>query len=113
MPYIYKPKPKRDYTKREKTKAVYDNIYNTGRWRKLRAGHLLEHPLCEMCQREGKVTPATDVHHVREISHGDTLEDMLQLGFDPTNLMSLCEDCHNRLHGQKRTKKNDPVGVVF
>jgi 5-methylcytosine-specific restriction protein A len=33
-------------------------------WRKARAGYLREHPLCRMCQEQGRVTAATVVDHI-------------------------------------------------
>ena len=48
MPTIYKPK-KRE----QKSNNMYDDarrkIYNSERWRKLRAWKMVNNPLCEVC----------------------------------------------------------------
>lgn len=59
------------------------------RWRKLRALFLQAHPLCELCQREGRYVEATEVHHIRPLSMGGTN--------DFGNLMALCKPCHSRI----------------
>ena len=48
------------------------------------------HPLCEMCLKEGRLTPVEEVHHILPISQGG---DHRQ-----SNLMSLCQSCHTKLH---------------
>ena len=58
-------------------------------WRKIRARFLNLHPLCELCKREGKLTVATEVHHVLPLGHGGTN--------DEGNLMPLCKPCHSRI----------------
>lgn len=97
--------PKKSYPKREKAKEIYDNIYNTALWRSIRSAYLMEHPLCELCEQQGKTTPASEVHHVREISTGNTVEEMKEIGFDYSNLCALCDDCHTRLHAEKHRKQ--------
>lgn len=104
MPTINKPK-KKTSVKREKAKAIYDNVYNTSLWRSLRQSYLMEHPLCEVCLQEGKTTPATDVHHKTEISQGETIQEMQELGFNYSNLMSMCEYHHTQLHAEKHRKQ--------
>ncbi|WP_368875625.1 HNH endonuclease signature motif containing protein, partial [Proteus penneri] len=39
------------------------NVYG-GRWAKVRLVFLNEHPLCVMCQEQGRVTAATVVDHI-------------------------------------------------
>jgi 5-methylcytosine-specific restriction protein A len=60
------------------------------RWQKIRAAFLSAHPLCELCKRAGRLTPATLVHHKRKVVDGGTDAD--------ENLMALCDTCHSRLH---------------
>lgn len=59
-------------------------------WVKIRAVYVSEHPLCEMCLKDGKVTPVEEVHHILPVSRGGTN--------DTENLMSLCRSCHNKIH---------------
>ncbi|WP_141304364.1 HNH endonuclease [Moorella sp. E306M] len=64
------------------------------RWQKVREMYLRQHPLCEMCEREGRVTPATMVHHKQPIRHGGEVLNM-------ENLMAVCRACHDRIHSKK------------
>lgn len=59
-------------------------------WRKARDRHAREHPLCEKCFAEGRVTLMDEVHHIVPVSRGGTHED--------SNLMSLCRSCHTKIH---------------
>nr|WP_249309140.1 HNH endonuclease signature motif containing protein [Ralstonia insidiosa] len=64
-------------------------LYGTKRWFQLRHRQLSAHPLCSMCQKLGKTTPATVADH--KVPHrGDET-----LFFDPDNLDSLCKPCHD------------------
>ena len=96
--------PKKSYPKRDKAKQIYDNVYNTTLWRSIRSAYLMEHPLCQTCLNEGKTTPSTVVHHIFEISNGDTVEQMQEIGFDYTNLMALCDYHHTEIHAEKHRR---------
>lgn len=90
-------------TKRRKDKERQYNasrparheFYATSDWRRLRDWYRARHPLCEECQRQGRVTAAELVHHKSEISEGGE-------PLDVDNLESLCRSCHSRLHGVSR-----------
>ena len=58
--------------------------------REFKHRYAAEHPLCEMCLKEGRLTPVEEVHHILPISQGG---DHRQ-----SNLMSLCQSCHTKLH---------------
>ena len=58
-------------------------------WKRIRDRYIKEHPLCEECRRQGRLTPAEEVHHVLPLSHGGTNS--------MDNLMSLCTSCHSRI----------------
>jgi 5-methylcytosine-specific restriction protein A len=60
------------------------------RWQKIRERQFAQHPWCEMCLKDGRHIPATDVHHV--IRHGGDIN-----LFYTSPLMSLCHECHSRL----------------
>jgi len=58
-------------------------------WRKRRSLYISRHPLCELCEAAGRLTPATVVHHRIPVDQsGSDHED---------NLQSLCVSCHNGL----------------
>lgn len=63
--------------------------YHTPAWRRARLLALQrDHYLCQECLRQGKVTHATEVHHIKP------LKDYPELGLEVSNLESLCWQCH-------------------
>jgi 5-methylcytosine-specific restriction endonuclease McrA len=64
------------------------------KWRKLRARKLDDEPRCERCLPKGRVTVATEVHHVVPISRGGEK-------YDYDNLQSVCGPCQDQAHGAK------------
>ena len=66
------------------------------------------HPLCENCLLNGKITSATEVHHKQIILSGKTDTDRYALTLDSNNIMSVCKDCHTRMH--KYARKN---GITY
>jgi 5-methylcytosine-specific restriction protein A len=77
----------RDY-ERYKRDAGTAKRYNA-EWRKVRTRYIAAHPLCKMCEKEGRFTPAEQIHHIIPLKDGGTN--------DFTNLMSVCKSCHNRI----------------
>ena len=57
-------------------------------WKRIRDSYIAEHPLCEQCQRDGKLTPAEEVHHIQPLALGGSN--------DKTNLQLLCPTCNLR-----------------
>lgn len=70
-------------------RPLMSKFYKKGCWKNLSAAYRREHPLCEQCAKEGRITPADVVDHIREISDGGALMDW-------ENLQSLCHSCHNK-----------------
>ena len=95
-------KPKKNYKPNPDTKeaVIKKEIYNTQQWKNLRKSMLMIHPLCQNCLRQ----LATDVHHIKEISTGETLEEMKELAFNSGNLICLCKKCHSEMHKNKKKK---------
>lgn len=60
------------------------------RWERARLGFLRKHPLCVMCEREGLITPASVVDHIRP-HRGDKA-----LFWDQGNWQPLCKPHHDR-----------------
>ena len=58
-------------------------------WKRIRDRYIKAHPLCEECQKQGKLTPAEEVHHILPLSKGGNS--------NAENLMSLCKACHSRI----------------
>lgn len=59
------------------------------KWRQARAGYLMAHPLCVYCKRDGRVTAASVVDHIKP-HRGD-----MALFWNRTNWQSLCAQCHS------------------
>ena len=59
-------------------------------WKRIRDRYAAEHPLCEQCLKEGRLTPVQEVHHILPVSKGGT--------HARENLMSLCQSCHTKIH---------------
>ncbi len=71
-------------------------------WQRARKAYLLAHPLCVMCQEEGRTTPAEVVDHV--IPHkGDP-----DLFWDQENWQALCKRHHDA--AKQMEDKGDVIG---
>ena len=92
---IEKEKNTRYEKARSKESAqIYDRT-----WQKVRLAYLKRNPLCEECLKQDRVTPAVLVHHI------ENARDNPELRLDPNNLMSLCNRCHEDIHGKDRFKR--------
>jgi 5-methylcytosine-specific restriction endonuclease McrA len=67
------------------------------RWQRAREQHLAQHPLCVMCQAEGRVTAATVVDHITPHRGNEALF------WDRSNWQSLCASHHS---GEKQREEN-------
>lgn len=97
MPTI---RPK-DYKKKTRKENISQKYYNKTAWKVLRNSFIHDHPLCQLCLQEGKVTPAEHVHHKVPFLTGTTEGDRLKLLLDQDNLMSLCRKCHILVHKKR------------
>ena len=98
------------------TKCIRENIhrfYTWGKWKALREQVLkLDKYECQLCKKRGKYTKATTVHHVNYVKkHPDkALEIWYSFrGEKRRNLISLCHDCHEEVHGYRKPKKKEPL----
>ena len=78
----------RQYDRYSRDKAAR-KLYASSEWKRIRARFLAAHPLCEQCRKEGRLTKATEVHHILPLRRGGT--------HDESNLMPLCKPCHSRI----------------
>lgn len=90
----YNPTRERNDLDRKKRQKIYQNPL----WKRLRDAHLREHPLCEVCELEGRVTLAEHCHHLRSFTEGRNELEQKTLAFDPRNLISVCPLCHWEIH---------------
>ena len=62
-------------------------------WKRIRDRYVQEHPLCELCQAEGRLVPTQEVHHKLPLSEGGT--------HARENLIALCQSCHSKIHAER------------
>jgi 5-methylcytosine-specific restriction protein A len=77
-------------------KRLYQGIYNTPRWKKLRKLKLQNNSVCEKCWERGRVTPTAEIHHIVPF-----ISD-IDLAYDYDNLVALCVECHKEAHKKLR-----------
>lgn len=58
-------------------------------WKRIRDRYINAHPLCEQCKKNGTLTLAEEVHHIKPLSQGGSNAD--------DNLISLCKSCHSKI----------------
>lgn len=81
-------------------RQLRQKAYQNTAWRKERDTYLHEHPLCEECLKNGKITPAQDIHHKKSpFKNGEINWNLL---YDENNLMSLCKECHGNIHAAQQ-----------
>ena len=80
----------------------YHRIITSYKWQMKRLRYLGGHPLCEICEQEGRTKLAEEVHHVIPIESASSYDGMLKLAFDTDNLQALCHECHAALHESSR-----------
>ena len=91
--YCEKHKPLHPQEVRSAAKRGYG-----AKWQKARKQYLSAHPLCVLCQKEGRFRKATVVDHI--IPHrGDQ-----KLFLDRSNWQALCKPCHDRKTGKEDRK---------
>lgn len=117
MPWINKPQKKnKNYHSDTDNRLLRQKAYNTTAWRKLRAAHIVAHPLCEECLKQGKVNAGTpedalQVHHIASPFKNGVINYNLLL--DDHNLMTLCSTCHNKLHNPNQQPKPEDIIKVL
>ena len=88
----------------------YQRLLNDKRWKLLRAAVFRRtNGLCEMCLKEGYITPGVDVHHIRPVEQAKTVQEMERLAYNPANCQLLCVACHIKVHQDMRTHTKEKV----
>jgi len=60
-----------------------------------------DHYLCQSCKRNGRLTVANTVHHIKELKNHP------ELALDMDNLETICPTCHNREHPEKGMRERE------
>lgn len=93
---------------------VYKSLINSYEWQKLRRKKFIINPICEDCERKGRITPTEEVHHNVPVESGKDEEEMRRLAYDFNNLVSLCRTCHAERHAPKQVEnQKDSVKKLF
>ena len=74
-------------------------------WKRIRDAYVAEHPLCEECLKEGRTVPVEQVHHIIPLREGGTS--------DFGNLISLCKECHARIHARRGDRWHHSRSVIL
>lgn len=90
-----------------------DEFYNSKQWRKLRKEVLAEHKNeCQDCKVKGLYSKANTVHHVQYVRKHPRYalsKTYIFQGKEYKNLIPLCHDCHEKIHGYRQKEKKKPL----
>lgn len=83
--------------------AEVRKLYKSAAWLRVREQVLeRDNYECQECKRRGSFSKGNVVHHIKHLA------DRPDLALEADNLMTVCEECHNRLHPEKfRTAKRE------
>ncbi len=75
---------------------MVEDFYQSKAWKRKR-GVILRRDgyRCQDCKRYGRMRQATTVHHIKH------LDQHPELALTNSNLVSLCDACHNKRHPEK------------
>lgn len=94
------------------TPRARDKFYHSGDWRRVREQVLKrDNKECQWCKAEGRVTTAKTA--TLEIDHIKELQYYPELALEPSNLRTLCHDCHNIRHNRHKEKQFDDETFEF
>jgi 5-methylcytosine-specific restriction protein A len=74
-------------------------FYSSIRWIKVRDLKRRLNPICEECERNGKITPYHTIDHIIPIIEGGEWLDL-------DNLQTLCDTCHRKKTAKEVHKRN-------
>ena len=101
MPTINRlPKKENIKNKNTEKRKLRMKIYQSEKWKDIKNAHLMEYPICEICNKE----LAEDVHHISTFLVNNSID--IELAFDYDNLLSVCKKCHGKIHQPKKKKNN-------
>ena len=86
---------KQDMETEFNSRTKRNQFYWSSEWRKLKHSVLKrDHHECQLCKREGRLTlDNLMVHHIKPLEYYPLLR------LDADNLVTLCKNCHNKVHG--------------
>lgn len=116
MARIYKP-PRKPRPQSFNAARRHELVYNDPRWRPIREAVMVrDQGLCQRCLADGRLTPATQVHHrISPFQRGLSPADFDRYAWSLDNLEALCRDCHMAIHaeeGQCKTLKDNQLNKI-
>lgn len=79
------------------------SFYNSKEWKKCRELIMIRDSyLCVLCNK-----PAQEVHHKKHITPNNINNPAITL--NPENLISLCGDCHKKIHAGEQTNQQESI----
>lgn len=97
-------------------KCIAEDIhkfYVWGKWKELRKKVLdMDKCECQICKSRGRYTKADTVHHVNYVKKHPALALEIWYTFRGKklrNLMSLCHNCHEEVHGYRQKEEKKPL----
>ncbi|KHO62681.1 HNH endonuclease [Thermoanaerobacter sp. YS13] len=99
LDYLKRLKAERDRRYDEQVRKTRDRqyyeFYKSDEWERVKTQALIrDKGLCQLCLKKGIIKTADVVHHIVPLK-----EDWSKR-FDLDNLVSLCHECHNKLHSK-------------
>ncbi len=100
-------KQKEEYEKKRQSdnRRRWGPYYHSKQWRTLRNQYYVEHPICEVCEIEGRAIPTEEIHHLHVYGSADTEQEKWKLLLNYNNLCACCKYHHNLFH--EYLKKNN------
>ena len=96
----------------DKKRDWYVKFIKTFAWEKTSESYMTSvNGLCEECKRNGRLTPAVEVHHKIKLTPINVNDPEISLNWE--NLEALCKDCHLNKHRKKKRWSVDECGNVL
>ena len=93
--------------------AQRHSLYRLPEWRALSKYVRGLHPLCTLCECEGKVKESEHVHHIVSPFACSDEDERLRLLLDPCNLIALCATCHSLVHAGEKKIPPDVLAKII
>lgn len=91
-------KEEHDRQRANRRQTKWSPFYQSHIWQVLRARKKLEQPICEICERQGRIVAADSIHHLYVWGNAKTEEDKWRYFTDYSLLCSVCTHHHHLFH---------------
>lgn len=76
----------------------YQSFYHMAAWTRKSLAFRKDHPLCELCKIEGRITPSEMTDHIVPINQGGD-------PWDESNMQALCKRHHNQKSAREKGRQ--------